>query len=244
MTSVVFVFLGVSMLTITLFFVRVAAWDCCIPALMSPMAARFAQAAQVTIYLDSTSGFTLDELTLIQEGIQSWNNVESNAGVQFNVVVTASPPAPGGHNTVVATYNDVHSNSAVAALTMHQDGETIYGTLVFNKNIREGNEALPAVLRTTARHEMGHGLGLDNAYNCPPGTTIMNPGSTVEVYITPCDVDAINSVPTYPSTPTPTPAPRSNLAALIPQSVVPGFVVNGILFVWSVSPILKNPGAA
>jgi hypothetical protein len=206
LTSVAVSLIGLSAITITFVFVRVFAFDCCIPALLSPQAARFAQGAQVTVYLDSSSGFTGDELTLITDGIQSWNNVQSNAGVTFTVVVTASPPAPGTHNTVVGTYNDVHSNSAVAALTMHQDGDTIYGTLVFNQNIREGNEALPTVLRTTARHEMGHSQGLDNGYNCPPGSTVMNPSPNSETYVTPCDVDAINSVSTYPSTPTPTPS--------------------------------------
>lgn len=200
------VLIGLSAITVTFLFVRVSAFDCCVPALLSSMAARFAQGAQVTVYLDSSSGFTSDELTLITDGIESWNNVQSNAGITFTVVVTNSPPAPGTHNTVVGRYNDVHSNSAVAALTMHQDGDTTYGTLVFNKNIREGNEALPAVLRTTARHEMGHGQGLDNAYNCPGGSTVMNPSPNEETYVTPCDVEAINSVPTYPSTPTPTPA--------------------------------------
>jgi len=204
--SVGIVLIGLATIMITFLSVRVSAFDCCVPALLSPMAARFAQGAHVTVYLDSSSGFTSNELTLISEGIQSWNNVQSNAGITFTVLVTNSPPAPGGHNTVVGTYHDVHSASSVAVLTMHQDGETIYGTLVFNKNIREGNEALPAVLRTTARHEMGHGQGLDNGYNCPSGTTVMNPSPNEETYVTPCDVDAINSVSTYPSTPTPTPA--------------------------------------
>ena len=155
--SVGIVLISVTAITVTFFCVRVSAFDCCVPLLLSEMAPRFAQGAQVTVYLDSGSGFAPDELTLITAGIQSWNNVQSNAGITFTVQVTDSPPAPGTHNTVVGRYNDVHSNSSVAALTMHRDGETIYGTLVFNKNIREGNEALPAVLRTTARHEMGHG---------------------------------------------------------------------------------------
>jgi hypothetical protein len=45
---------------------------------------------------------------------------------------------------------------------------------------------------TTATHEGGHGLGLDNAVNCPEGTTIMNPGSFI-MSITPCDNETITS---------------------------------------------------
>jgi len=206
LTSVGIVFIGLAAIAVTFLCIRVSAFDCCWPLLLSEMAPRFAQGAQVTVYLDSSSGFTSDELTLITDGIQSWNNIQSNAGITFTVVVTNSPPAAGTHNTVVGKYNDVHSNSAVAALTMHRDGQTIYGTLVFNKNIREGNEALPAVLRTTARHEMGHGQGLDNSLGCPSGTTVMNPSPNEETYVTPCDVDGINSQPSYPPTPTPTPA--------------------------------------
>ena len=117
----------------------------------------------------------------------------------------------------------------------------IYGTLVFNQNIREGNEALPTVLRTTARHEMGHGQGLDNGYNCPPGSTVMNPSPNSETYVTPCDVEAINRVSTYPSTPTQHPlASQSNIAVPPPQNVVPVSVENGIMSAWSVLRIRKT----
>ena len=128
LTSVGIVLIGLAAITITFLCVRVSAFDCCGPLLLSEMAPRFAQGAQVTVYLDSSSGFTPDELTLITDGIQSWNNVQSNAGITFTVVVTNSPPAAGTHNTVVGKYNDVRSNSAVAALTMHRDEQTIYGT--------------------------------------------------------------------------------------------------------------------
>jgi hypothetical protein len=76
LTSVAVGLIGLSAITITFVFVQVSAFDCCIPALLSPQAARFAQGAQVTVYLDSSSGFTGDELTLITDGIQSWNNVK------------------------------------------------------------------------------------------------------------------------------------------------------------------------
>lgn len=183
--SVGIVLISVTAITVTFFCVRVSAFDCCVPLLLSEMAPRFAQGAQVTVYLDSGSGFAPDELTLITAGIQSWNNFQSNAGITFTVQVTDSPPAPGTHNTVVGRCNDVHSNSSVAALTMHRDGETIYGTLVFNKNIREGNEALPAVLRTTARHEMGHGQGLDNSLGCPAEVQSLIPASTKKLMLHP-----------------------------------------------------------
>ena len=63
----------------------------------------------------------------------------------------------------------------------------------------------------------------------------MNPSLNEETYVTPCDVEAVNSQPTYPSTPTPTPActaPNSVVRHL--QNVVPGSVENGISFVWIV----------
>lgn len=62
-------------------------------------------------------------------------------------------------------------------------------------------------LRNTARHEAGHGLGLDNANNCTVGSTIMNPSWTEETFITPCDNNKIDEDPVYQPSPTPTPEP-------------------------------------
>src|SRR5437016_4798492 len=88
---------------------------------------------------------------------------------------------------------------------MHSAGATIYGEMKFFENIRVGNPSfLPTYVRTVARHEGGHGIGLDNALNCPEGSTIMNPSNTSETFITPCDNNAINNETAYPA-PTPTP---------------------------------------
>lgn len=190
---------------------------------MAASAARFPQGATVNVFINSTSGFTATEQQMIKEGFENWNNQPNNSGVRYDVTVTSNPPAVGGNNTIVVRYNDSYSTNAVAALDMHHgsgpSGTVVYGEMVINQNIRNSNPNQQPVVtrnlnftRETARHEGGHGIGLDNAPGCPVGSTIMNPAgsgtSTTETQITACDNDAINNDSAYPgTTPTPTPTP-------------------------------------
>jgi hypothetical protein len=175
------------------------AYDCCSPPLLASAAARFPQAAQVTVYLDTT-GLTATEVASISAGLQDWNGQANHSGVTYNVVETTSPPQPGTNNTIVAHFvNQASTSTGGAALNMHSSGSTVYGELTFWNNIRSGTPSLlPALLRTTATHEGGHGLGLDNALNCPEGTTIMNPGSFI-MSVTPCDNTTIDTESAYPT---------------------------------------------
>lgn len=178
---------------------QVNADDCCSPPLLASAAARFPQAAQVTVYLD-TRGLTTTEVGAIVAGLQDWNGQPNYSGVTYNVVQTTDPPQPGTNNSIVAHFVDQSSSgTGGAALNMHSSGSTVYGELTFWNNIRSGTPSLlPGLLRTTATHEGGHGLGLDNALNCPAGTTIMNPGSYL-MSITPCDNTMIDTESAYPS---------------------------------------------
>ena len=91
----------------------VQANDCCPPPLRIPQAARFQQNAQVTVYLDTISGFTGEERQAIKAGLEDWNDESNNSGVKYNVVETANPPPPGGNNTVIARFvNSSGSNDA------------------------------------------------------------------------------------------------------------------------------------
>jgi hypothetical protein len=185
--------------------------QCCNPPHLAVAAARFAQNATVNVYIDANSGFTATEQQMIIEGLQEWNGQSNNSGVTYIVTITSNPPAVGGNNTIVVRYNNTFSNSPVAALTMHQNsgpnGGSVYGEMVFNQNIRNGNPTvLPSYVRETARHEGGHGIGLDNAPNCPLGSTIMNPAGVPETHVTQCDNDTINGDAAYPA---PTPIPPS-----------------------------------
>ena len=184
------------------------AFDCCPPP-VDPASARFPQNAQVTVYLNTT-GLTDTEVDAITVGLEDWNDENNNSGVRYNVEKTTNPPAVGGNNTVVAYYiNEFVTWNGGAALDMHSgstsQGAIVYGELRFWKNIRSGTPSLlPGFLRGTTRHEGGHGLGLANADDCPPGSTIMNVSANEETFITPCDNDKITTQSAYPS-PVPTP---------------------------------------
>ena len=180
----------------------VASVDCCTPP--EGAQARFPQNAVVTVYLNPT-GLTPTEVTAIKAGLQDWNNT-NNSGVKFNVQETTNPPPPGGNNTIVAYFIDA-PGTAEAAIDMHSGTTGIWGELKFWNRIRSGTPSLlAAFLRSTTRHEGGHALGLDNADNCPEGSTIMNPSRQQETFITPCDIARINRQPAYPS-PSATPIP-------------------------------------
>lgn len=112
---------------------------CCenIP-LMHPTNPRFPQGASVTLYIDSSSGFTETEMQMIKEGAEDWNGELNSSHITHNVVIPSTPPYVGGNNTIVARFNDNHSNSSVAALIMSRSSnpDSVYGQIVFNRNIR------------------------------------------------------------------------------------------------------------
>ncbi len=178
---------------------QVNAADCCSPPLLSSAAARFPQNAQVTVYLD-IRGLTSIEVEAITTGLKDWNGQQNHSGVTYTVVETTDPPQLGTNNTIVAKFvNQTSTGTGGASLNMHSSGSTVYGELTFWNNIRSGTPSLlPAFLRSTARHEGGHGLGLENAENCAPGSTIMNPSGNFETFITPCDNAIINTESAYP----------------------------------------------
>ncbi|MEK6335184.1 MAG: hypothetical protein AABM67_09560 [Acidobacteriota bacterium] len=186
---------------------------CCTPPLLPPQVPRFPQGATVNVYFDNTTGFTDNEKENIKVGLEDWDDENNTSGVDFVVHLNSSLPPPGAANTIVVSYDDNFSETEAASIEMHSgsspSGPAVWALMVFHKNIRSGTaNFLPALIRSLARHEAGHGLGIDNAPNCPPGSTIMNisfDGS--DSVITPCDNDAISGGDAYPPPPTPTPTP-------------------------------------
>jgi hypothetical protein len=186
---------------------------CCPPPRLPAVAARFQQNAQITIYLDKRTGFTNGEIQEIKAGLEDWNDEPNNSGVKYTVLPTENPPAPGQNNTVIGSFvNSPGSHESQLDLSdkRNSDGTvtSVWGVLRFWNNIRSGTPSLlPAFLRSTARHEGGHGIGLANSDNqCPEGSNIMFPSRNRETFITQCDNAAIQTDLAYPS-PTPTPDP-------------------------------------
>ena len=192
----------------------VQADDCCPPPLRPAIAARFQQNARVTVYLDTRTGFTEVERAAIKAGFEDWDDESNNSGVTYTVVETNNPPAPGGNNTIIASFvNSPGSHEAQLNLSDQRNNgvvTNVSGVLTFWNNIRSGTPSLlPAFLRSTARHEGGHGIGLENSDSngCAEGSNIMYPSRNQETFITPCDNAKINQDPVY-ATPTPTPTPE------------------------------------
>lgn len=188
---------------------------CCAPDILPPESYRFPQGAQVTVYIDMTSGFTSTEAANIMVGIEDWNSQVNSSEVRYSVQTTETPPILGENtpNTIVVSYVDETPTTHDASYVMFKEGNSIFGRMAFSRNMR----LIPSQLResywrTVARHETGHTLGLKNGDNCPEGTTIMNhEGAHVESFITTCDNVAINSQAAYPApSPTPTPTPEEN----------------------------------
>ena len=155
----------------------VQADDCCPPPLAPAVAARFQQNAQVTVYLDTTTGFTDVERKAIKAGLEDWNDEPNNSGVKYTVVETDNPPPPGGNNTVVASFiNSPGSTEAALSLSDQRTNGVVTkvsGELKFWNRIRSGTPSMLAgFLRATARHEGGHGL----AWQTP--TTIVQRAAT------------------------------------------------------------------
>jgi hypothetical protein len=162
----------------------VQADDCCPPPLRPAIAARFQQNARVTVYLDTRTGFTEVERAAIKAGFEDWDDESNNSGVTYTVVETNNPPAPGGNNTIIASFvNSPGSHEAQLNLSDQRNNgvvTNVSGVLTFWNNIRSGTPSLlPAFLRSTSRHEGGHGVGLENSDSiCPEGSNIMYPRET------------------------------------------------------------------
>lgn len=142
---------GIGILLLFLVFLWISllvyADDCCPPPLLPAVAARFQQNGQVTVYLDTTSGFTPQERQAIKEGLEDWNDEPNNSGVNYTVVETANPPAPGGNNTIIASFvNSPGSHEAQLGLSdrRNTDGTVtnVSGVLTFWNNIRSGTPSL------------------------------------------------------------------------------------------------------
>ena len=200
----------------------VQADDCCFPPPLPPEAARFLPDSKVTVYVDTASGFTPTEVDAIKAGLEDWNDEPNNSGVTYKVVPTNNPPPPGADKTIVAKFiNEPGSTEAQLNLSRSTVNGVpkISGELTFWNRIRSGTPSLlSAFLRSTARHEGGHGVGLENSdvIGCPEGSNIMYPSRNVETFITPCDNAAINEDPVYGGGASPTPTPASPCFLLCP----------------------------
>ena len=196
-----------------------AYFACCTPPPLAAAAARFPKGATVTVYIPPNSGLTPMEIIAFKQGMEDWNDEANNSQVDFTVV-EAQPPAAGTNNTIVVNFqNHPTTANGGAELQMHQSstasGPSIYGEMNLWSNHRTSGTAefQLMMLRVTSRHESGHGVGLDNALDCPLGSTIMNPSWTVETFITECDNNKINQDPYYAPSPTPTPTPTPDPCA-------------------------------
>ena len=219
-------------------------FDCC-PASQIPLrpaqAKRYPQGVEVTVYVDTRTGFTESERQAIKNGIENWNNQPNNAGITFNVVETENPPTlppnSPGSNIAVVSYDDNFSQVAVADTQTFSGTNGVWNIIRFHKNIRSGAtaETRTAFLRGIARHETGHTLGLDNADACEPGTTIMRLAISGETFISSCDNQKLDQDPNYPP-PSSTPTPDNELNC--GPYAIPDYQ-NGICFyVGDQSPIL------
>ena len=192
-----------------------AYFECCTPPAYAAAAARFPKGATVTVYIPPNSGLTPAEVTAFRAGMEDWNDEANNSQVDFTVV-EAQPPAAGTNNTVIVNFQDRPTTAnGGAEIQMHQSGSNIYAELNLWSNHRQSGTAefQLMMLRVTSRHEGGHGIGLDNALNCAPGSTIMNPSWTAETFISSCDNNKINQDPYYAPTPSPTPTPEPDPCA-------------------------------
>lgn len=154
--------------------------DCCSPPALSPAAGRFQQNALVTVYIPNNSGLKTDEIAAIKAAMEDWNNEPNNSNVDYNVV-EADPPGQQVNNTVVVNFvNSNSSNTGGGSLTV-MDQRTSQGevtktwgtfTVWANHRTLQPPSNRMVQLRNTARHEAGHGLGLDNATDCDEGSTI------------------------------------------------------------------------
>jgi hypothetical protein len=133
---------------------------------------RYPQGAQVTVYIDTRTGFTGPEKQAIKDGFENWNDQPNNTDISFIVVETDNPPAlpptSSGSNIIVAGYDDNFSQTAVADTQTFAGTNGVWNIMTFHKNIRSGatEQTRTAYLRGVARHEGGHtsGSGLPRSY--------------------------------------------------------------------------------
>ncbi len=170
---------------------------CCEPPFMPLIVPRWPQGATVSVYIDPNSSFTVGEREAIKLGYEDWNGQQNNSAVSYHVI-TATPPPLGTPNTIVAYYVDENSiQGEPSGSTFSTSGMNTYGTVTFYKQMRTGALAFHLqFVRTLARHEAGHGLGLADALSCAIGSTIMHPAG--DTYITQCDNDKIDTSFHYP----------------------------------------------
>ena len=181
----------------------IARSSCCTPPHRPSMTPRFPFLASVTAYIDTTTGFTELEMQGIEDGILEWNNQPNTTGVQFNVVRTPNPPSlPPAQHMILVQYQDEESSTAMAGTQTFSANGFVYNVMTFFKNIRmvpsPASQYQPPLLRSLGKHETGHTLGLDNADDCDPGTTIMRLAINGETFISSCDNDKISADPAYP----------------------------------------------
>lgn len=157
---------------------------CCTPPIKNfPLDPRFAVGSTINVYIDSMSGFFPDEMNQIKDGIEDWNDKPHNTQIQFVVSITSELPSPGTHKTITVTFVN---QTGIAATSILTQGSNMFGHMFFRNYMRTTvTPALrPGFVRETARHEIGHVLGLNNADNCPYGSTIMQADFYVENFIT------------------------------------------------------------
>jgi hypothetical protein len=198
------------------------AQTCCSPPPRPTAVPRYPRNTNVTVYIDITglntpSGFSDLEKQAIKDGIQSWNGQANNSGVTFTVQETTNPPTvPAQAHIVVVQYQNQQNPNAIADTQTYSSGAYVSNRIIFYQNIRNVfniPENQPPFVRSVARHETAHTLGLADADDCNPGTTIMRLAISGETFITDCDNSAVaNQISIYPSpTPTPTPTPCAEL---------------------------------
>jgi hypothetical protein len=178
---------------------------------------RYPQNTNVVVYIDTTgantpSGFSTDEIKAIKDGMEDWNNQPNNSGVTFTIVETSTPPSlPTDAQVAIVRYENTFNPAAIAETQTTSSGPYVYNTMTFYENIRHvDNPAVnqPPFVRSVSRHEGAHTLGLADADDCPPGSTIMKLAVSGETFITTCDNTEIAANNAYPSpTPTSTPTP-------------------------------------
>lgn len=193
------------------------AQSCCSPPARPAMVPRYPQNSNVVVYIDTTasntpSGFSTDEIKAIKDGMEDWNNEPNNSGVTFTIVETSTPPSlPTNEHVAIVRYENTFNNTRIAETQTTSSGQFVYNTMTFYENIRHVNDPSvnqPPFVRSVARHEGAHTLGLADADDCPPGTTIMRLAVSGETFITTCDNTEIATNSAYPSpTPTSTPTP-------------------------------------